>query len=220
MDAVGADTNLCAKAVSKAICKACGGVVVNVSRANSLKEALCLNPVLSDDHVGVVRTMGVDVLDGLINVSYYFDSHFEIKKLGAVILFGGFYGAVFGKKGKRLLVSMEFHLGCCKSLTDLCQNGVDAVFVYEKRFRRVTCCGVLGLGVDHKFHCLLLISVFVQVDRADTISMAHHRDLGVVHYASHELVASSRDNQVNVLVKLQQGRYVLARRDELNRVFW
>ena len=58
------------KAVTEAVCKARGAVVVDAGRVNSAEERLCSLRVFRHDALGVPGAVAVDVLDGLLKRRY------------------------------------------------------------------------------------------------------------------------------------------------------
>ena len=58
------------------------------------------------------------------------------------------------------------------------------------------------LGVYCNPHCLVFIGRRVDIDRAYAVCMAHDGNSCVVLYVADETVTATRDNEIDVLVKL------------------
>ena len=78
---------------------------------------------------------------------------------------------------------------------------------------------VLGthLAIEHDPLNHPFIHLVVDVDRTDPIRMPHHRDLGLILDALYQRLASSRHDQVDVLLLRQQRRDLAPRCDRLDR---
>ena len=76
------------------------------------------------------------------------------------------------------------------------------------------------LGVDRDAGCLLRISGGVDVDRAQAVRVPHDGDPRAILNVADEAVAAARDNEINVLVELQEGRHFGSSLDRLNVGRW
>ena len=64
--------------------------------------------------------------------------------------------------------------------------------------------GVLGLGIKDDIDGHFFVDVFVHVDVADAVSVAHDRDLCIVHDVLDELVGAAGDEEVDILIALEE----------------
>lgn len=99
VDLVGADTDLGSKAVAHAISKTARRVPVGAGGVDLVHETLSFGLVRSEDDVGVVRAVGVDVRDGLVDVGNNLNGDFEGEVLRVVVLRGGVDDGALGEGG-------------------------------------------------------------------------------------------------------------------------
>ncbi len=76
--------------------------------------------------------------------------------------------------------------------------------MYQYLLHSITGCRVVNLGVYADVAGHVDVTVWVNVNVADAIGMAQHRNLGVLLDVSHQGVAASGDDQVNDIIELQQ----------------
>ncbi len=76
--------------------------------------------------------------------------------------------------------------------------------MYQDLLHSITCCWIVNLGVYADLAGHVNVAVWVNVDVADAIGVAQHRNLGVLLDVSHQGVAASGDDQVNDIIELQQ----------------
>ena len=76
--------------------------------------------------------------------------------------------------------------------------------MYQHLLHSITRCWVVNLGVYADLASHVDVAVWVNVDVADAIGVAQHRNLGVLLDVSHQGVAASGDDQVNNVIQLQQ----------------
>jgi hypothetical protein len=88
------DTNLSAESITHAVGKTGGSVPVNTSGVYLVHETLGLGSVRSHDNISVVRTVGVDVCDGLVNGGDSLDAEGKGQVLCLVVLGGGILDAL------------------------------------------------------------------------------------------------------------------------------
>ena len=68
----------------------------------------------------------------------------------------------------------------------------------------IACCWIVHFGVYADLAGHVNITVWVDVDVADAVCMAQHRDLGVLLDVGHQGVAASGNDQVNDVIQLEQ----------------
>ncbi len=90
--------------------------------------------------------------------------------------------------------------------------------MYQDLLHSITCCWVINLGVDADLAGHVNVAVWVNVDVADAVGMAQHRNLGVLLDVSHQGVAASGDDQVNDIIELQQFVNICPRCDQTDEV--
>ena len=78
---------------------------------------------------------------------------------------------------------------------------------------------VVHLGVDADLASHVDITVRVDIDVADAVSMAQDSNLGVLLDVGHQGIAASWDDQVNDIVQLQQLIHVCSGCDETDDIF-
>ena len=82
--------------------------------------------------------------------------------------------------------------------------------MHQNLLHSITCCWVVNLGVYADLAGHVNVAVGVDVDVADAVSMAQHRNLGVLLDVSHQGVAASGDDQVNDVIQLQQVVHIFS----------
>ena len=76
--------------------------------------------------------------------------------------------------------------------------------MHQNLLHSITCCWVVHLGVYADLAGHVHITVWVNVDVADAVCMAQHRNLGVLLDVGHQGIAASGDDQVNDVIQLEQ----------------
>ena len=86
---VGGDADLGAEAEFAAVGEAVGDIVENAGGVDRAQEAFGGGLVFGDDGVGVMRAVGVDVIDRLIDRVHDFDRKDEVEVFRVPVLIGG-----------------------------------------------------------------------------------------------------------------------------------
>ncbi|KAI6752779.1 hypothetical protein HG530_013531 [Fusarium avenaceum] len=127
MDLVCTDANLGAESITHAVGKTGGSVPVNAGRVYLVHETFGLGSVGGHDNIGVVRTVGVDVCDGLVNGGDGLDAEGEGEMLCVVVLGSGILNALERKRGNGGLAGLVDAEGNTLGCESGCDAGEDSV---------------------------------------------------------------------------------------------
>ena len=90
--------------------------------------------------------------------------------------------------------------------------------MHQDLLHGITCCRVVSLGVYADLASHVDVAVWVNVDVADAVGVAQHRNLGVLLDVGHQGIAASGDDQVNDIIELQQLVNICPRCDQTDDI--
>ena len=220
VDLVGTDTDLGAETITHAVREASRRVPVRAGSVHGRHEALGLVLVGSQDRLGVVRAVRVDVVDGGRQVGDGLDGEGEGEEFGVVVGVNGVdNGDVARGRRKGGLgdgVATELDALGGQSGGDGGEDGAESGFLDQEGLDAVAGGRVAGLGIDDDVGGQLGVGGGGQVDGAQAVGVAEDGDLGVLLDVAHQLVGAAGDDEVDVAVEGEQLRDGLARGDELD----
>ena len=227
VELAGADADFGTKAVAEAVREAGGAVAVDTGGVDHLLEACCGCIVAGEDGVGVVGAVAVDVVDGLFDIGDHLEGDNEIQILCAEIfvlhdidgvdLDRCIVGA--GDQILGLLCAAKLNAGAAESPGKFGEKVRGYISVDENGLNGIAGSGVLGLGVDNDLDRHVFVDIFVHIDVADSVRMSHDRDLCVVHDVLNELIGSSRNDEIDIIVKTEHLSNISSGCDEMEPAF-
>mmetsp|Transcript_50059 Transcript_50059/g.104184 ORF Transcript_50059/g.104184 Transcript_50059/m.104184 type:complete len:204 (-) Transcript_50059:645-1256(-) len=203
MDSICGYAHLCSKAIAEAIGKSRRAIVVDTRRIYPAEEGFGNHGVFRDDALRVPRAVAVDVVDRFLDGSNCLDSHSVTQEFGIKVIFLHRLGKGCRQMGQTCRVCLVMHIVlsfqcCCK----LGQERLHHIFMYQKCLHRVAGRTVVCLGVDDDFHGFLQVCLAVDINSTDSVCMAHNRNAGGILDRLDQLVGTSWNDQVDVLVLL------------------
>lgn len=219
---VGANTNFGAKAVAHTIGEASRGIPVDTSRVNAGHELLGLVLVRGEDGISMVRSVSVDVKDGLVDRADRLDGESERKEFRIVvsvlhILYARRETGVGAEKRLfRLSITSQSNTLFSETLGNRRKNCGERGAVHKQSFQSVTRRTIRNLGIDNDLDSHIGIRRLGKIRRAEPISVAQDGNLGRILDVPNELVATSWDDEVDVLVEGEELGDDVAGRDELD----
>lgn len=207
-----ADADLCAEAVAEAVGEAGGAVAVNAGGVDHLHEFRGSGVVPGYDRVRVVGAVAVDVIDGFIDVGDDLERDDQVQVFRAEIVFGHDLNVINGGSclgGTRndildFLCAAKLYARAGEGSGQYGKEEGSAFPVDQDGLDSIAGGSVLCLGVNDDLDGSFHVRVFVDIDVADAVGMAHDRDLCVVHDVLDKLVRSAGDEQVDVFFALQE----------------
>lgn len=173
VELVGGDADFCAETELATIGETGGGVVHDAGGIDGAQKLLSFRLVGSDDAVGVVRAVGVDVLDRGIDVIDDFDREDFFQILGRPIFLGG--GDEVGQDGEAVFAASELNPFFTEDGGDFGEKLVGDRFLDQQGFERVADTGFLDLGIQGQGDRHVLIGFIGNVDVANAIVVLDDR---------------------------------------------
>lgn len=205
VELAGADADLGAEAVAKAIGEARGAVVEDVGGVDFGEEARGGGGVLGEDGVSVVRAVLFDVAERGVERVDDADGEDQAGVLGVPFVVGDEIDGDGGQKRLGAGVAANLHGFLFECVDERRQDGGGNGCVDQYGFDRVADGGVLGLAVDDNAVDDVGIGGLVDVDVTDTVGVAENRDECVALDVLHEGVGAARNDQVDEVVHAEEG---------------
>ncbi|MFM1944882.1 MAG: hypothetical protein RI897_3864 [Verrucomicrobiota bacterium] len=228
-DFVGADPDFCAHTELVTVGEAGGGVPVDGGGVDGGEEFPGGGFVGSDDAIGVVAAVAVDVMDGGVDALDRADIEDEVVIFRVVVLVGGGFevegGGVerFGglEDFEAFGVGAEFDVMLGEGFGDDGEECFGGGGIDEESFHGVTDAGALGFGVDGDGFGHVGVSVTVEVGMADAFVVFDDGDFGAIGYGADEAFASARHTEVDEVGEGEEFGYsgAVGGGDDLDGVF-
>ncbi|MND53378.1 hypothetical protein D3C80_444140 [compost metagenome] len=198
MQLVGGNADLRPQAVLEAIGETGRGVDHHRGGIDFGEEAPGIAEVLGDDGVGVLRAVGIDVQDGLVQPVDDADREDRRVVLGAPVFLGRFQHVIAQQRASGG-VATQLHALVAIDGGQRRQHTLGNGGVHQQGFHGVAGRVTLGLGVVGHANGLVQVGGDVDVDVADAVQVLDHRHLGLAADALDQALAAARDYHVDVL---------------------
>src|SRR5690606_21927679 len=194
---VGGNADLGAQPVLEAVGEAGGGVDHHRTGVHLGEEAPGVTEVLGDDGVGVLRAVGVDVLDGRLQRIDDAGRQDRRVVLGGPVLLGGLkhIGAQQRPGGR---AAAQLHVLGAVDVGQRRQHALGDAGVHQQGFHGVAGRVALGLGVVGDANGLVEVGGDIDVDVADAVQVLDDRHTGVTADALDQALAAARHDHVHV----------------------
>src|SRR5690606_38025126 len=203
---VGGNADLGTQAVLEAVGEAGRSVDHHRRRIHFGDEAAGVAEVLADDGIGVLRSVTVDVFDGLIQRVDHADREDRRVVFGAPIFFcGNQHLCTQQLAGAR--TAAQLHTLVTVDGSQRRQHAWRDVSVYQQRLHGIAGRVALGLGVVGDTDGLVQIGGHVDVDMADAIQVLDHRHGGIAADALDQALAAARDDDIDKFGHADQRPY-------------
>ena len=211
VNAAGADAHLRAEPHAEAVREPSAGVVEHARGVHPAQELLRRRLVLRDDAVRVRASVGVDVIDRLVERR---DDLHRAREAAVLVTKRG-----AGREAElalRATSAEEFYPGRFERGFDLPlpRAALDVRRVHQQRLESVARRGIIRLGVHREFARHVEIGVLVHEHVAHAVGVPEDGNLGVVLDVGHEIVGAARDDEVDDVVEFEAVGDAFATLDE------
>ena len=196
MHLAGGDADLAAHAEFAAIGELGRGIVEENGGIDAIHEGRNRRGVFGDDRFGMMRRMGLDMLDSPVHAVDERDGNDGVEIFGDEIL--GACGICRRKDAANLVGATDLAALLGKRLEDRGEMGARCAPVDEERFGGTANAGAAHLGIERDRDRHVEIGRCVHIDVAETFEMGKDRHTRLVLNARDEALAAARHDDVEM----------------------
>ena len=209
MEFVGADADLRPETEFSAIAEARRGIPEHGRGIDGREELPRRLLVRRNDAVGVVRTVILDVLDGIFQRVDHPDTQDQIEIFGRPILLRGRLGLIAENLADPFVTAQLHALGRQRRAGHR-EEFSGHIAMDEQRFHGVADTRALALRVERDLFGHLEVGRAVDKHMANTVVVLDHRHARMLHDSLDERVPAARHNHIKVSVHLGEQPHSLA----------
>ena len=223
MELLGADADLSAETKLGAVGEAGAGVVVHRRSVNFVEETIGRHSVLRDDGFRVTGAVGLDVVKGVVKAVDHLDGGDQREEfLSPVVWLGGdgVQAAVGTEDREGTVVAPYLHAGAVELGGDFWKTAAGSLGMDENGIESVADRRSLDLGIEDNAGRHVGVGVAVDIGVADPDAAGQHGHGGVFGHKVDQAGATTRDEQVDLLLHVQHDidQRAVGIIDELNSV--